>query len=393
MPGLAKYFFSGLFRLDHHAADERRLRSSGVPLTPEIVSSFSDYEKASVQRIAMAHKNLNSDSDDDVIRANAAFFLPADTAKSARALLIVHGLTDSPYYTRDLAQYFQTQGFSVLSIVLPGHGTCPGDLLTVTKDDWITAVGDAIDLALDNYDDVYFCGCSIGAALGLYHSLSGKRIKGLFLFSPALKLTKAAASVCILRLLSRIQPAFKWLSILPDTDLYKYETLAMNAICESRKLLIDLGRLLDKHSINIPLFLTASEDDATVVGNAALSLFESAGAARQMLYYSRYAAAVPAGVEVIRSDLSERGICSAAHTSAIVSPDHPYYGKQGSYASCGHLYPYDRRKYQQCKAFREDCLGEVNLPEMKDKTVRRLTYNPWFDELLSKLDKYIKNIL
>src|SRR5262249_58707801 len=39
------------------------------------------------------------------------------------AVLLVHGLTDSPYSMRSLAELFFARGFYVLVLRLPGHGT------------------------------------------------------------------------------------------------------------------------------------------------------------------------------------------------------------------------------------------------------------------------------
>jgi len=43
-------------------------------------------------------------------------------------VLLLHGMTDSPYSLRKLADMFHAQGFYVLSLRLPGHGTIPAEL-------------------------------------------------------------------------------------------------------------------------------------------------------------------------------------------------------------------------------------------------------------------------
>jgi FlaG/FlaF family flagellin (archaellin) len=40
-------------------------------------------------------------------------------------VLLLHGMTDSPYTMRHLATMFQEQGLYVLNLRLPGHGTVP----------------------------------------------------------------------------------------------------------------------------------------------------------------------------------------------------------------------------------------------------------------------------
>jgi len=48
------------------------------------------------------------------------------------AVLLVHGLSDSPYCMRGMAETFLAQGFDVVVLRLPGHGTIPAALTDVT---------------------------------------------------------------------------------------------------------------------------------------------------------------------------------------------------------------------------------------------------------------------
>jgi predicted alpha/beta-fold hydrolase len=56
------------------------------------------------------------------------------------AVLLVHGLSDSPYSMRGLAETFLAQGYYVLALRMPGHGTVPAGLLDVSWEDWYGAV-------------------------------------------------------------------------------------------------------------------------------------------------------------------------------------------------------------------------------------------------------------
>ena len=42
------------------------------------------------------------------------------------SVLLMHGLTDSPYSMRGIAEVFQSRGYYVVALRLPGHGTLPG---------------------------------------------------------------------------------------------------------------------------------------------------------------------------------------------------------------------------------------------------------------------------
>ena len=54
-------------------------------------------------------------------------------AEPKGSVLLVHGLSDSPYSMRALAETFFEQGYYVLVLRMPGHGTVPTGLLDV---DW-----------------------------------------------------------------------------------------------------------------------------------------------------------------------------------------------------------------------------------------------------------------
>ncbi len=48
---------------------------------------------------------------------------------SGKAILLVHGLSDSPYSFVDVANKLADQGFLVRVPLLPGHGAKPSDLM------------------------------------------------------------------------------------------------------------------------------------------------------------------------------------------------------------------------------------------------------------------------
>ena len=54
--------------------------------------------------------------------------------------LLVHGLTDSPYSFRTIAEDLRARGYYVLALRVPGHGTVPAGLTDVNWEDWLAAV-------------------------------------------------------------------------------------------------------------------------------------------------------------------------------------------------------------------------------------------------------------
>lgn len=97
------------------------------------------------------------------IHPNARPFLLPGT--SDRGVLLIHGFTSSPYHFREFAESLHLRNFTVLSMLLPGHGTHPDHLNRVQRKDWYVAVRDAF-LALSRHvDHVSVIGDSYGGIL------------------------------------------------------------------------------------------------------------------------------------------------------------------------------------------------------------------------------------
>ncbi|MEJ1958234.1 MAG: hypothetical protein WDM70_01230 [Nitrosomonadales bacterium] len=105
-----------------------------------------------------------------IIDGNAPFelkpagnYLPGKSKPYKRGVLLIHGLTDSPYFMRYLGAFFVECGFRVMAILLPGHGTRPGDLLDVRWQEWAKAVSYGTERIAAEVDEVYLAGFSPAA--------------------------------------------------------------------------------------------------------------------------------------------------------------------------------------------------------------------------------------
>ena len=93
---------------------------------------------------------------------------------SKKLVLLIHGLTDSPFLFHDLAYEFYQQGFSVRTLLLPGHGTAPSALIETKESEWRKATRYAMSRAIADFDQVYLGGFSTGGALILDQLSHGK---------------------------------------------------------------------------------------------------------------------------------------------------------------------------------------------------------------------------
>ncbi len=147
--------------------------------------------------------------------------------------LLIHGLSDSPYSMRSLARLLAGQGFYVLGLRVPGHGTVPAGLLEVSWKDWTAAVKVAarhVQQQIPASQPLVILGYSNGGALAVQHTLESLDDEAyrppdrLVLLSPAIGITAFARAARWDKMYSFI-PYFeksKWLDIQPEYDPYKY---------------------------------------------------------------------------------------------------------------------------------------------------------------------------
>jgi len=172
---------------------------------------------------------------------NRSFELPVENPRGA--VVLVHGLTDSPYSMRGLAESFNRFGYHTIALRLPGHGTTPAALDGADWRDWAAALSLAIDYAIQvggGRDRLYLVGYSAGGALVLDHVLEAlvtsssspteAPCAGLFLFAPSLGVTPLARFANVNRIVSgwKVFEKARWLSVMPEYDPYKYNSFPKN---------------------------------------------------------------------------------------------------------------------------------------------------------------------
>jgi esterase/lipase len=369
-------------------------------------TSFSEYISHSRELIVRTHSGDQLKYLDKIVEGNAPFELkPADGFLRGkeklyrRGIVLTHGLSDSPYFMRHLAKIFQENGFRVMGVLLPGHGTKPGDLLHVHWQEWHKAVEFGVNRLAEEVDDVYLGGYSAGGALSVYQSLVDIRIRGLFLFAPALKVSAKAAFANFHKLYSWFSPSAKWLSVNPDNDFYKYESFPKNAAAQMHALTRVIKSRLNKSKVRIPIFAVVSQDDATVDTAATVKLMTHAEhSANKLVYYYSDPDKIPTGlgqdkIKCVNSVLAEQNIISSAHTAIVLPREDEYYGDSGVYPNCLHYLPSEIEKFQTCREQTGATMqGEITKKNLKHKTLRRLMFNPHFEALKTEMKHFIDKL-
>ncbi|MBW2667644.1 MAG: alpha/beta hydrolase, partial [Deltaproteobacteria bacterium] len=195
------------------------------------VGTGPEYELARYSSGSAADPHLRSPN------WNRSFELGADNPIGG--VLLLHGMSDSPYSMRRLGTALNERGYQVVGMRMPGHGTSPSGLKFVQWKDMAAAVrlGAAHLADAVRGGPIHIVGYSTGGALALNYALDA--LEGdaspvpasLVLISPAIGIHPAAALARFKVGLSALPGlgGLAWLQIVPEFDPYKYNSFATNA--------------------------------------------------------------------------------------------------------------------------------------------------------------------
>jgi len=168
---------------------------------------------------------------------NRSFIL--DNEQPVAGVLLLHGLSDSPYSMRTLGQRLHKAGASVLGLRIPGHGTAPSALIETSWQDMAAAVALAARYVKDSVGEkpFYVVGYSNGGALAIEYTLSTlgdnslPRPRGVVLLSPEIAVSEIAAFAIWQARLGHLLGLDKlaWNSVLPEYEPFKYGSFTVNA--------------------------------------------------------------------------------------------------------------------------------------------------------------------
>jgi alpha-beta hydrolase superfamily lysophospholipase len=204
------------------------------------------------------------------------------------AVVLLHGLTDSPYSLRRIGQIYVDHGFVAVGIRLPGHGTVPAGLTDITWEAWAAATRLAVREARRRAGPdvpLHLVGFSNGGALAMKYALDALEQPGLarpsriVMISPMIGITRFARIAGFAEL-PALLPAFArsaWLDVVPEFNPFKYNSFPVNGARQSHRLTVALQRQIVRLSgasvmASLPPVLTfQSVTDHTVSTPAVLS--------------------------------------------------------------------------------------------------------------------------
>jgi len=373
---------------------------------------------------------------------NRSFELTTEQPRGG--VLLLHGMSDSPYALRTLGKALHQKGYWVIGMRMPGHGTAPSGLRYISRHDMAAAVRIGMS-RLDekvNGKPVHMVGYSTGAPLSLEFALDALEGKSapvpssLILVSPAIGIHGAAGMASFKDSMSSLPGLGGWsyFSIQPEFDPYKYNSFATNAADVVHTLTRSVASRLQQRAaanpevILPPTIVFKSTVDATVTTNAVVdSLLIHLHTDRHELVLfdiNRYAVAsrmlvddpAPLTDRVMDADNLPFSVTlitnENAQTTRVISQyKKPFSGNTSSTAQQGLSWPSgvvslshvalpiapDDPLYGQRAPENQDFIflgqmaiqGERGLLQIPTDWMIRLRYNPFYDYLESRMLEWV----
>ncbi len=368
--------------------------------------AYVDYERNNILHGRTDINQLSEAERQVIIDGNAPFLmepseqctLNPDTIEK-KGILLIHGLSDSPYTMQALAKYFQSHCFLVYVALLPGHGIKPGGLVNADWREWSKATEYLLNLLKKEVDTLYMGGFSTGATLAMHAASVRSDIHSLFLFAPAIDVKPIAQLAHMHKLISWIFPRLAWLDILEDKNPYKYESFSLNAVTEIYHLTQAMQKRVKEKNLNTNIFIVASWEDTTVDTPKAIEFFNDLKSDKiKVLLFSQDGKKVglqeklPNNTNIINSgkDNNIANIRGISHIAIPISPNDNFYGSEAHFKECKHYFG-SENLYRLCQQGKATIIGEVTNENKASGLVQRLSYNPYFDEMLHHMDIFLHN--
>jgi alpha-beta hydrolase superfamily lysophospholipase len=222
-------------------------------LDQKVYAHIRPEEKHAINRY---HKGSLADPDRWPTNWNRSFEIPG--TRPVAGVLLLHGLSDSPYSLRHLGKKLSQSGAHVLGLRIPGHGTAPSGLVNVKWEDMAAAVVLSMRHLKETLGNrpLYIVGYSNGGALAVQYILSTldnsslPQITGVVLISPEIGVAKAAAFAVWQGRIGKLLglPKLAWQSVEMEYDPFKYNSFAINAGDQAYRLTTEIQAQITQHT-------------------------------------------------------------------------------------------------------------------------------------------------
>lgn len=366
---------------EHFMPQSKDSLYTGIRLYQDQGEDFEVHVEQMKQHLLTHTRSMNGYSIQELATFNQPFYTKTEQAPKAEALL-AHGLWGSPELMRDLAQSLATHHVASRTILMPGHGTSPADLIDIDNNQLYTAMLNRTKEFIRNTSDNRFLiGHSAGALL---LSLSAQQLQedidGLILYAPAFYFYEEAQS--------HVKMGNTLLTYLPGKHHGELNPIFYHtqAIAPINHLFEYIERFKKGPKIDIPTLLYISDQDEVTdyrgvikfakskFTNLTLAIYTTDVAKQKKKFGSRH--------KYLYSASPEHKVISMSHFGYFIKWGNPLFSNNGPLAC------YDPRNFE-CSDVPSDRVmgGMAHIP--KHVKISKLTSNPHFSRDMQPLFNFI----
>ncbi len=238
-----------------------------------------------------------------------------------KAIVLIHGLTDSPFSMEEIGKCFYNWGYNVYLPLLAGHGLKdPKYLKDVTVETWINNVNFTIQKAKAKSKIISIGGLSMGGTLSVLKMFESPNdiTGGLFLFSAALDIggimgnlaEKLLRTPIIIPILAYLED--KYGKNLVGNNPYRYSRMDLDGAKELSKLIYKVDKYLkkiQKDDIKHPIFVAHSEYDRAADIKGVEALIDKSDITKTKFFRIEKVLNVAHPCVVLREDIKDENNC------------------------------------------------------------------------------------
>ena len=372
---------------------------------PTLIAPFDSYQEQVFDYLSANRSFVGTDKTAE-IEMNMPF--ECGTASNDKGLFLVHGLGDSPYFFRELAATLCEKDIRVRVMLLPGHGSKPGDMLKVSYEQWQAETDFQLEQFASTVKRLFVGGFSTGANLTTISAFDRDDINGMIHFSPAFK-----SRFFVSKLAPYIDTLYPWPNVEAEDNPSRYNSTAMPGFAAYQESVNVLTRLFEdsrfddtqfndneydnsnvgKASLDVPVLMVVAEKDSVVDTQHVAKRFKEnfTNDKKCLLWQGEDVPDVFIDSPLMSRQLliqsmtlPERHISAASHMSPLFSEANSLYGLQSTFRICDN--GQDGESEARCKAGDDVWYGPWGYEdEDANRVYARLTYNPYFNVMIDKI--------
>ena len=204
-----------------------------------------------------------------------------------KGVLLIHGYTGTPAEMRLLGDHLHQEGYTVLGVRLPGHGTTVEDLNNTRWPQWYAAVQEACQRLLNQCDEVMVVGLSMGGLLTMKLAAEMPISKAVILAAPIFVVDKRVKFIPILKHFIKSIPKGKRVYNVDEKYKITYSRMPLKALASMFELLKQCKEKV-LPQIKIPCLVIQSTAEHTVQPKSAQYIYEHLGSKQKKLLWYKH---------------------------------------------------------------------------------------------------------